>query len=206
MFKKLLIVAAATAAIAGPAAAATQGTLGATSTGSFHVGVRLPLLVDISGLTDIHHTFTAAEISSAAAVAPYTPVILPKHDFCVYSNNGVDGYAYALTVSGPAGPAGGNEYFGLNGPGGSAIPMRIWVSDNPTNIYADSALYPNTLPNGSKITGFKADNAGHGRPATLDCSDTGDNATVAVQFPVVGLLSAVAGHYHGHITITVSPT
>src|SRR5271154_3862196 len=120
MLKKLLIVAAATAALVGPAAAATDGTLGSTSTGSFHVGVRLPLLVDITGLTDIHHTFTTAEISAAAAIASYSPVILAEHDFCVYSNNGVDG-AYSLTVTGPAGPSGGNENFGLNGPGGSSI-------------------------------------------------------------------------------------
>jgi hypothetical protein len=205
MIKKLLFAAAAMVALTGTAHAATDGTLGHTSTGSFHIGVRLPLLVDITGLTDIKHTFTAAEIAAAAAGPSYTPVILSEHDFCVYSNNGVDG-SYAIKVTGPAGPAGGNENFGLTGSGGS-IPMRVWFTDVPGNIYADSGLYPSTLPNGAKVTGFKADNDGNHRPYTLNCSDVGNaDAGVAVQFPVGALLAATAGHYHGHITITVSPT
>jgi len=185
--------------------AATDGTLGATSTGTFTINATLPKLVRISGLADVTHTFTAAEISAAAAIAPYSPVLLPQNNFCVYSNDGTHG-AYTLTVTGPAGPAGGNENFGLVGGLGGSIPMRIWISDKPANIYADSSLYPSTLPNGSPVAGFLADNDGNHRPYTLDCSDVGKNATVAVQFPVTGLLSAVADTYSGTITIDVSPT
>jgi len=205
MIKKLILAGAAAFAFAGVASAATDGTLGHHSTGSVNVGVRLPLLVDITGLSDIHHTFSAAEISAAAAIASYSPIILNEHDFCVYSNNGVDG-AYSVKISGPAGPVGGNENFGLNGPAGSSIPMRVWFTDVPGNIYADSALFPSTFPNGTKVSGFKADNDGHGRPATLTCTDTGKDAGLAVQFPVGGILAAVAGHYHGQLTVTVSPT
>jgi hypothetical protein len=141
--KKLLLGAAAVLALgfSTTALAATDGTLSATSsTGTFLVNTTLPKLVRISGLSDVTHVFTATEIAAAAAIASYSPVTLPGNNFCVYSNDGTDG-AYTLTVSGPTGPAGGNENFGLvGGTSGGRIPMRVIVSDNPTNEFQDTAL------------------------------------------------------------------
>jgi len=208
--KKLLLGAAAVLALgfSTTALAATDGTLSATSsTGTFLVNTTLPKLVRISGLSDVTHVFTATEIAAAAAIASYSPVTLPGNNFRVYSNDGTDG-AYTLTVSGPTGPAGGNENFGLvGGTSGGRIPMRVIVSDNPTNEFQDTALTGgNVLPNGTAVSGYLADKDGAHRPYTLDCSDVGKDAAVWGQFPVGGLLSAVADQYTGTITIVVSPT
>lgn len=77
---------------AAPAQAATQGVIGATSTGSVQITVSVPSRVQITGLTDI--SLANADPSSAATSPQNT---------CVWSNTATKGYTITATGSGTAG-------------------------------------------------------------------------------------------------------
>ena len=64
----------------GVSQAATQGSLGATSSGSVSIGASVPNRVQISGLTDV--SFTNQDPASAAASA---------QNVCVWSNTSTKG-------------------------------------------------------------------------------------------------------------------
>src|SRR5690348_10998300 len=86
MIKALIRGAAASAALVAPAGesaaiAATQGSFGATSTGSLSVSVSVPNRVRLSGLTDV--AFTNQDPSVAASNA---------QNVCVWSNTSTRGY------------------------------------------------------------------------------------------------------------------
>ncbi|WP_445191564.1 hypothetical protein ACT009_13415 [Sphingomonas sp. Tas61C01] len=75
-----------------PAAAATQGTLGATSTGSLTITVSVANRAQITGLTDV--AFTNIDPSTAATAAQSN---------CVWSNTATKGYSITATGSGTSG-------------------------------------------------------------------------------------------------------
>lgn len=79
-------------ASASPAAAATQGTLGATSTGSLTITVSVANRAQITGLTDV--AFTNIDPSTAATTA---------QNNCVWSNTATKGYSITATGSGTSG-------------------------------------------------------------------------------------------------------
>lgn len=76
----------------GSAQAATQGTLGATSTGSVTITASVPNRTQISGLTDIN--FTNADPSANAT---------STQNDCVWSNTATKGYSIRATGSGAGG-------------------------------------------------------------------------------------------------------
>ena len=76
---------------AGTAQASTQGTFGATSTGSVSINASVPARVRISGLADVD--LTNSDPSSNAAVA---------QDVCVWSNTATRGYRVTASGSGAA--------------------------------------------------------------------------------------------------------
>ena len=76
----------------GVAMAATQGTLGATSTGSITITASVPNRTQITGLTDIN--FTNADPSTAAT---------SSQNDCVWSNTATKGYSIKATGSGTSG-------------------------------------------------------------------------------------------------------
>ncbi|MDP9424256.1 MAG: hypothetical protein M3Q19_15735 [Pseudomonadota bacterium] len=78
--------------IAAPAAASTQGSFGATSTGSLTINASVPGRVRISGLSDV--AFTNADPSVNATNA---------QNVCVWSNTSTRGYSITATGSGAAG-------------------------------------------------------------------------------------------------------
>lgn len=80
------------AALATPAGAATQGTLGATSQGSVTITATVPNRAQITGLTDIN--FTNAD--------PTTNAVATQND-CVWSNTATKGYSIKASGSGTAG-------------------------------------------------------------------------------------------------------
>jgi hypothetical protein len=75
----------------GTALAATQGTLGSTSTGSISIGASVPNRVQLSGLTDV--AFTNQDPASPASNA---------QNVCVYSNTSTKGYNVTASGSGSA--------------------------------------------------------------------------------------------------------
>ena len=84
-----LFAGALSALLATPAAASTQGTFGATSTGSVTINASVPGRVRISGLSDV--TFANADPSVAASNA---------QNVCVWSNTSTQGYRLTATGSG----------------------------------------------------------------------------------------------------------
>lgn len=88
---KVGIATLALLAAPGTAQAATQGSLGATSTGSVSLSASIPSRVRISGLSDV--AFTNVDPSVDAANA---------QNVCVWSNTGTRGYRVTATGSGAA--------------------------------------------------------------------------------------------------------
>jgi hypothetical protein len=76
---------------AGQATAATDGSLGATSTGTVAISASVPTRARISGLSDV--AFTNQDPSTAAASA---------QDVCVWSNTTTKAYTITATGSGTA--------------------------------------------------------------------------------------------------------
>jgi len=76
---------------AGTAQASTQGTLGATSTGSVTINASVPARVRISGLSDVDLTNVDPSVNAAVA-----------QDVCVFSNTVTRGYQVTATGSGAA--------------------------------------------------------------------------------------------------------
>lgn len=88
----LAVAGIAAVTIAAPALAATQGTLGATSTGNVTITVSVPSRVQITGLTDV--AFTNVDPSTTATNAQSN---------CVWSNTATKGYTITATGSGTSG-------------------------------------------------------------------------------------------------------
>ena len=93
MRRILLTSAAALAAFAGltPANAATQGSLGATSTGTVSISASVPNRVRISGLTDVAFTNVDPSVNASNA-----------QNVCVWSNTSTKGYRVTASGSGAA--------------------------------------------------------------------------------------------------------
>jgi hypothetical protein len=76
---------------AGTAHASTQGTFGATSTGSVNINASVPARVRISGLTDVDLTNSDPSVDAQVA-----------QDICVWSNTATRGYRVTAMGSGSA--------------------------------------------------------------------------------------------------------
>ena len=87
-----LAVVVALAMGATPATAATNGTLGATSTGSVQISILVPSRVQITGLSDI--SFANVEPNAAAS---------SSQNNCVWSNTATKGYTITASGSGAGG-------------------------------------------------------------------------------------------------------
>ncbi len=87
----ILCILAAGAVAGGAAQAATQGTMGATSTGTVAISASVPNRAQISGLTDV--AFTNQNPSVAASSA---------QNVCVWSNSAARGYTIRASGSGAA--------------------------------------------------------------------------------------------------------
>ena len=123
----LLIALTTVIAMGGPAEAATQGTAGATSTGSISITASVPNRTQITGLSDI----------SFANADPTTVATSTQND-CVWSNTATKGYSIKATGSGAAGA------FTLAN-GGLTVPYSVQWSQSSgqssgTNLTAGTAL------------------------------------------------------------------
>ncbi|MEM7217681.1 MAG: hypothetical protein AAF515_04905 [Pseudomonadota bacterium] len=111
--KRSAIALGIAAAVAAPAFAATQGTIGATSQGSVLISLDVDDVLQISGLTDILGlTFTGADVSGST-------------DACVYRNGGL---AYSVTATGDGG-AGGTDFSLSDAGGANSVPYTVSFDD-----------------------------------------------------------------------------
>lgn len=169
---------AASMLVAGPALASTQGSFGATSTGSVTINASVPGRVRISGLSDV--TFSNVDPSANASNA---------QNVCVWSNTSTRGYTITASGSGAA------NAFTLASGALPAVPYTVqWASSSGqtsgTSLTAGAAL------------------AGQTSSATnSDCSaGPTASASLVVSMGSSTLQSMTAGvTYNGTLTLVVAP-
>ena len=163
--------------VSGTAGAATQGSLGATSTGSISIGASVPNRVQLSGLTDV--SFANQDPATAAASA---------QNVCVWSNTSTKGYNVTATGSGTA-----NAFTLANG----ALTVPYSVEWAQTSGQASGTA----LTTGSALTGLKstATNA-------LCAAGPSSTASMIVKMSTANLQSMQAATtYTGTLTLVVAP-
>lgn len=159
------------------ATAATQGSLGSTSTGSISIGASVPSRVQLTGLTDV----------SFANQDPATPASNAQN-VCVWSNTSTKGYNVTATGSGAA-----NAFTLANG--ASTVPYSVeWAASS-------GQTSGTALTAGSAFTGLTstATSATCSSGATSTASLIVKMATTDLQ----GMQAAMA--YTGNLTLVVAP-
>ena len=178
---KIIKLAAGVAAVvlaSTSAQASTQGTLGATSTGSVSISASVPNRVQLSGLSDV--TFTNADPSLLASNA---------QNVCVWSNTSTKGYRVTASGSGTA------NAFTLASAALPVVPYVVqWAASSGQT--SGTALATGTALTGLTSTATKATcNSG---PATT--------ASLIVNIAATDLQTMVASaSYTGTLTLLVAP-
>lgn len=173
-----LAAGAASLLLASPAAASTQGTLGATSTGSITINASVPGRVRISGLSDV--TFASADPSVPAKQV---------QSVCVWSNTSTRGYSIIATGSGTG------SAFTLSNGADPAVPYAVEWAQSSAQTTGSS------LAAGTALTGQTS------TAANSDCSaGPAASASLIVTIGSSTLQSMVAGiDYTGTLTLVVAP-
>lgn len=169
---------AAWALLAEPALASTQGSFGATSTGSVTINASVPGRVRISGLSDV--TFSSVDPSVNASDA---------QNVCVWSNTSTRGYTITATGSGAA------NAFTLASGALPAVPYTVqWASSSGQSSGT-------SLTAGSALTGQTSS------ATNSDCSaGPAASASLVVSIGSSTLQSMNAGvTYNGTLTLVVAP-
>lgn len=159
--------------------AATQGTLGTSSTGTVNVSITIPALVQITGLSDI----TLGSTSSFPATGNTTA--------CIYSN-----------VASPL----GSYYVTAASQNTSGTDFR--VKDSGTNFIAYSAYWNNTsaaTQTTALTSGTKTAQQTGGSAVSLTCGGS-SNANFNISFSASEVQGAPAATYTDVVTILITPT
>jgi hypothetical protein len=161
----------------GTALAATQGSLGTTSTGSISIGASVPNRVQISGLADV----------SFANQDPATPAANAQN-VCVWSNTSTRGYNVTATGSG-AGSA-----FTLAG-GASTVPYAVeWAGSSGQSSGT-------ALTSGAALTGLTS-----AATSATCASGPSSSASLIVRISTANLQTMEAATaYTGTLTLVVAP-
>lgn len=173
-----LFVSFAVLASASDAMAATDGTLGATSTGTININASVANRVRITGLTDV--SFLNQDAGTAASNA---------QDICVWSNTATKGYSISATGNGTAGA------FTLATTGGLSVDYSVQWEDI------------SGVSTGTSLTAGAAA-AGYTSSATHQSCSVGpiSSASLIVGLDTTALSSMQAGvTYTGVLTLLVSP-
>jgi len=161
----------------GTALAASQGTLGTTSTGSISIGASVPNRVQISNLADV--SFTNQDPSVAASNA---------QNVCVWSNSSTKGYNITATGSGPA-----NAFTLSNG--AATVPYSVeWAGSSGQSSGT-------ALSSGSALTGLTS------TATNPTCSaGPSSSASMVVKITSASLQGMQAAtSYTGTLTLVVAP-
>ena len=176
LLRKGMLLACCSFALPGAAVAATQGTAGATSTGSVGISATVPGRVQISGLTDV--AFGTVDPASAAS---------QNEDVCVWSNT--SGRAYQVTATG----SGASNAFTLSD-GTNLLPYAVeWAA-------TAGQTSGNALAAGTALTGLAS------TATSPTCSSgAAASASLIVKMTAANLQAAVASTYSGTLTLVVAP-
>jgi hypothetical protein len=159
------------------ASAATQGSLGATSTGTVVINASVPNRVELSGLADV--TFLNQDPAIAA---------LNAQNVCVWSNTSTKGYNVTATGSGVA-----NAFTLANG--ALTVPYGVqWAASS-------GQTSGTVLGTGVALTGLKS------TATNLHCaSGPSSTASLIVTIPTANLQTMQAATtYTGTLTLVVAP-
>jgi len=169
---------AATMFLAAPAMASTQGSFGATSSGSVTINASVPGRVRISGLSDV--TFSSVDPSVTASNA---------QNVCVWSNTSTRGYTITATGSGAA-----NAFTLANG----VLPVVPYTVQWASSSGQTSGT---SLTAGTTLTGQTS------TATNQDCSSgPAASASLVVSIGSSTLQSMSAGvTYNGTLTLVVAP-
>jgi hypothetical protein len=163
--------------MSGTAFAATQGTLGATSTGSISIGASIPNRVQISKLTDVSFTNQDPSVNASNA-----------QSVCVWSNTSTKGYNVTATGSGTA-----NAFTLANG--ALTVPYSVeWAGSSAQS--SGSALTA-----GTALTGLTS------TATNMNCaSGPATSASLIVKISSANLQTMQAATtYTGTLTLVVAP-
>lgn len=176
-YHQLLATCAAAMLIEGTAVAATQGTLGATSTGSVTINASVPNRVQLSGLSDV--SFLNQDPATAA---------LNAQNVCVWSNTSTKGYNVTATGSGTAGA------FTLSN---AALTVPYSVEWSQTSGQSSGTA----LATGAALTGLKS------TATSSNCSSgVSSSASLIVKISTANLQTMQAATtYTGTLTLVVAP-
>ena len=178
-FRNLLLVGiAGSMLLAAPAAASTQGSFGATSTGSLTINASVPGRVRISGLSDV--TFSSVDPSVNASDA---------QNVCVWSNTSTRGYSITATGSGTAGA------FTLASGALTPVPYTVqWAASSGQT-------------SGTSLTAATALTSQTSSATNSDCSaGPSSSASLVVSIGSATLQTMSAGvTYNGTLTLLVAP-
>lgn len=159
-----------------PALAATQGSVGSTSTGSLSISATVPGRVQISGLTDI--AFGTVDPTVAASSA---------EDVCVWSNT--SGKGYSVTANG----SGASNAFTLTD-GTNTLAYDVQWAD--TSGQSSGTALSTGAALGAQVSTATNPTCSAGPAAT---------ASLIVNMTAANLQAAVAGAYTGTLTLVVAP-
>lgn len=158
------------------AAAATQGTIGSTSTGSVSINATVPGRVQISGLSDIN--FGTVDPTTAASDA---------QNVCVWSNT--SGRGYNITATG----SGASNAFTLSD-GTNTLAYAVEWADTAAQTTGTA------LTSGTALTGLDS------TATNPTCSSgPATTASLIVKMTAADLQAAVASSYTGTLTLVVAP-
>lgn len=177
--KRLALLGAAltSAFSAGPAFAASQGNLGATSTGTVSISASVPSRARITGLADV--AFTNQDPGTAASNA---------QNVCVWSNTATKGYTITATGSGAA-----SAFTLTNGSG--TVPYAVEWADTSGQT-TGTALSTGTAS--ASLTTTAVNQTCSAAPATT--------ASLIVNIGTTDLETMDAGtNYTGTLTLVVTP-
>jgi len=176
-FRRLCTTCVVAMLMPGTAFAATQGTLGATSTGSISIGASIPNRVQISKLTDVSFTNQDPSVNASNA-----------QSVCVWSNTSTKGYNVTATGSGTA------SAFTLAN-GALTVPYSVeWAGSSAQS--SGSALTA-----GTALTGLTS------TATNMNCaSGPATSASLIVKISSANLQTMQAATtYTGTLTLVVAP-
>jgi hypothetical protein len=176
-YSRLTAACIAALLVQGPALAATQGSLGTTSTGSISIGASVPNRVQLTGLSDV--SFTNQDPATPASNA---------QNVCVWSNTATKGYNVTASGSGAA------SAFTLAS-GAATVPYSVeWAGSS-------GQASGTGLTSGSALTGLTS------TATSATCaSGASSSASLIVKISTASLQTMQAATtYTGTLTLVVAP-